>query len=147
MRDYSQVKLDYITFSYTLDELSQKYNIPLQSIKRQSTIYNWREERRKYKTKLDQDRISEIITSKSGERDLRIIAFKKIMHKLMNKLEKGLFEVKSKEGLINALKNISEHLELLEGNPTGRVELSESELKDRLNRVGERIKTLTPSSN
>jgi hypothetical protein len=136
LRDYTPVKIDYCTNGYTLEELAIKYNIPLQTLKNQSTANHWVEERKKYKTRLEQDSIDIIINSKNGqERDERVKAFKLVLHKLLQQLKKGNYKVKSKEGLIGALKSVSEHLELLEGNPTENINLQTTERKSRLDKL------------
>jgi hypothetical protein len=95
---------------------------------------------RKVNEKTQELNINEKAKEDINERKERIRKFKAIVKKFQDKLiSDDKIKIKSSETLANSMSEVSKHIELLEGNPTDRQEITPKEKEERLSRLREHL--------
>jgi len=145
-KDWDIIRNDYIRNPITQEELALKYKVTATSIGNHVRKGKWKELRKVY-LKESEDKSQRLIIEDKGihdynERNDRIRNFKAIVKKFQDKLisdDKNLIKIKSSETLANSMAEVSKHIELLEGNPTDRQEITPKEKEERLSRLREHL--------
>ena len=154
---WERIRESYVKGRLTPEELARKYNVSISAIKRHRRLGHWLEMRNKMNTelntKLQAKHLDKMVESMaSGEwrdRNKRIEKLKSVVYKFLFKAEseESGVPIKSKESLLSAAVQASQHIELLEGRDTERPGMSEEERRARLSRIGTRLSEYSLTQN
>ena len=134
---------DYIQSDMRLIDVAKRHSCSLRNVTYHSVKDSWGDKRvefRKEKLQLLHEKtLNNAANDDWKDRKKRIDKLKQVVDKCLAEVLSDAVPTKSKEGLMSSIARVSEHIELLEGNPTDRLDITESEIKERLSRIRNRL--------
>ena len=136
---------DYVQSDMRHIDVAKRHSCSLRVVTSQSVKNSWRIKREAFRKEklqlLHEKTVNNAANEDWKDRKKRIDKLKQVVDKCLAEVLSDAVPTKSKEGLMSSIARVSEHIELLEGNPTDRVDITESEIKERLSRIRNRLVT------